>query len=169
MYSVAPSSTNCCTLWHSTRMGLGCQYHGQNNWWCCGVMTNWLWLPCTGLHMQWNSYGSPIISHSSWCETIKSDSTGFLMVAMHSYWQYLFEQDSLKVYECRWIHGWLSMGLYQSLFFWRLEWWWLFLNEISSGKEVKMKDIDRTWIACLKRFAEHLAESVCFHHEIEGV
>jgi len=43
------------------------------------------------------------------------------------------------------------------------------LNEISSGKEVKMKDIDRTWIAWLKRFAEHLAESVCFHHEIEGV
>ena len=78
---VAPGSTKGCALWHSTRMGLHCQYHGPSNWWCCGVRLidyGSLVLP----QMQWNSYGSPINSLSSWCET------GFLVVAMRSYRQY---------------------------------------------------------------------------------
>jgi len=46
---------------------------------------------------------------------------------------------------------------------------YLFLNEISSGKEVEVKDIERTLDGLAKRLAELIAESVCFHHEIDGV
>jgi len=46
---------------------------------------------------------------------------------------------------------------------------YLFLNEISSGKEVEVKDIGRTLDGLAKHLAELIAESVSFHCKIDGV